>query len=257
MMKERILEQIASMPGHNGMYFKNLSTGETIEYRSKESFGPASVIKLPILMHICQLARQCQVRMEEKIRCRHADKLGGCGALRAFSDEPEVSIATLCELMITISDNSATNLLIRRFGLDVLNEAFRQMGLSVTRLNRFLFDSEAASRGIENEFSPAEMGGLLEQIYQRKFVDETTSIYIEDMLMKQQINHKIPGIIGNAALIAHKTGEDEGITNDVALVYAREPFVLCFAGNETNVPDFEGFIRKTAYELFLSCGGKV
>ena len=257
MMKERILEQIASMPGHNGMYFKNLSTGETIEYRSKESFGPASVIKLPILMHICQLARQCQVRMEEKIRCRHADKLGGCGALRAFSDEPEVSIATLCELMITISDNSATNLLIRRFGLDVLNEAFRQMGLSVTRLNRFLFDSEAASRGIENEFSPAEMGGLLEQIYQRKFVDETTSIYIEDMLMKQQINHKIPGIIGDAAPIAHKTGEDGGITNDVALVYAREPFVLCFAGNETDVPDFEDFIRRTAYELFLSCGGKV
>ena len=255
-MKQRILKQIASMPGHNGMYFKNLITGETIEYRSGESFCPASVIKLPILMHVCRSARECRVRMDETIRCRHADKLGGCGALRAFTDEPEVSVATLCELMITLSDNSATNLLIRRFGLDALNEAFREMGLSVTKLNRVLFDSEAASRGIENEISPAEMGFLLEQVYRREFVDETTSTYIEDVLLKQQINHKIPGIIGNAVPIAHKTGEDEGITNAVALVYAPQPFLLCFVGNETDVPAFETFMRNTAYELFLSCGGR-
>lgn len=255
-MKQRIVEQIASLPGHNGMYFKNMVTGETIEYRSRESYGPASVIKLPILMHICRLAGGHPEIMEEKIRCRHEDKLGGCGALRAFTGEPEVSVATLCELMVTISDNSATNLLIRRFGMDALNEAFREMGLSVTRLNRLLFDSEAAARGIENEFSPAEMGLLLEQVYRREFADGPVSAQIEGVLMRQQINHKIPGIIGEAVPIAHKTGEDTGIANDVALVYAPEPFVLCFAGNETFVPDFETFIRKTSYELFLSCGGK-
>lgn len=255
-MKQHITEQLASLPGHNGMYFKNLITGETIAYQAEESFRPASVIKLPIFMHICRLAQECRALMDEKIRCRHSDKLGGCGALRAFTDEPEVSVATLCELMITISDNSATNLLIRRFGKDSLNEAFREMGLSVTKLNRLLFDGEAAARGIENEFSPREMGDLLEQVWRRKFVDEPTSIYVEEMLLNQQINHKIPGIIGDAAPIAHKTGEDEGITNDVALVYAKEPFVLCFAGNDTHVPDFENFIRRTSYELFEACGGK-
>lgn len=254
-LKQRLTDQIASLPGHNGLYFKNLVTGETIEYKAWESFGPASVIKLPILMHIARLASLQPELMEEKIRCRHEDKLGGCGALRAFTDEPDVSIATLCELMITISDNSATNLLIRRFGMDALNEAFRQMGLSVTRLNRYLFDSEAAARGIENEMSCGEIGGLLEQVYRRTFVDEPTSLYVEELLLKQQINHKIPSYLGEATPVAHKTGEDSGISNDVALVYAPQPFVLCVASNRTSVPDAEAFTRKAALELFLSCGG--
>ncbi len=256
-MKEQIIERISSMPGHLGMYYKNLKTGEEISYRQDGSFCPASVIKLPIFMHICRLAQEGKVSLAETIQCRHEDKLGGCGALRAFTDEPHVSIETLCELMMTISDNSATNLLIKRFGREYLNKAFEEMGLSITKINRLLFDSEAAARGIENQISPKEMGMLLEKIYNRSFVDEKTSCYIEDMLVKQQINHKIPGVIGDAARIGHKTGEDDGISNDVAIVYAPEPFILCFVSNETFVPDFEVFIRETSYELFLACGGSI
>lgn len=254
-MHEKIVERIDSMPGHLGMYYKNLQTGEEIKYNEKHSFGPASVIKLPVLMHIAKLVKEGRLSLAEKITCKHEDKLGGCGALRAFTDEPDVSIATLCELMITLSDNSATNMLIKRIGIDALNQAFRDMGLSVTKINRLLFDGEAAARGIENEASPKEMGLLLESIYKRSFVDESTSAFIESLLLKQQIKHKIPGIIGAAVPIAHKTGEDEGISNDVAIVYAPQPFILCFFANETFVPDFEVFMRETAYELFLACGG--
>lgn len=254
-MQEEIIERIASMPGHLGFYFKNLITNEEISYNEAASFGPASIIKLPILMHICQLAQKGSIDMREKITCRHEDKLGGCGALRAFTDEPQVSIATLCELMITLSDNSATNLLIKRIGRDALNKAFAEMGLSVTKVNRLLFDAEAAARGIENQASPKEMGHLLEKVYRREFVDEQTSAYIEELLLKQQINHKIPGIIGSAVPIAHKTGEDDGISNDIAIVYAPQPFIVCFFSNETFVPDFEVFIREASYDLFCSCGG--
>ncbi|NCB41209.1 MAG: serine hydrolase [Clostridia bacterium] len=256
-MREELMERISDMPGHVGMYYKNLKTGEVIGYKENESFGPASIIKLPILMHIYRLAQEGKLSLNEKIKCLHQDKLGGCGALCAFTDEPEVSIETLCELMITISDNSATNLLIKRIGREALNEAFLSMGLAVTKINRLLFDSEAAAKGIENEASPKEMAMLLEQIYTKSFVDAETSLKVENLLLKQQINHKIPGIIGSAALIAHKTGEDDGISNDVALVYAPEPFILCFFSNETFVPDFEVFIRETAYDFFLSCGGEL
>jgi len=256
-MKNQLLERIKALPGHTGMYFKNLATGETIEYCADESFGPASVIKLPVFMHIARLIDRGLIDPAETICCRHEDKLGGCGALRAFTDEPDVSIATLCELMMTISDNSATNLLIHRIGMDALNEAFAQMGLKTTKLNRVMFDSEAASRGIENAVSPMEMGTLLEQVYYKSFENEATSAYIEDILLKQQINHKIPGIIGAYVPIAHKTGEDDGITNDVAIVYAPQPFVLCFMANGTFVPDFEAFMRKASYDLFVSCGGSL
>lgn len=208
-------------------------------------------------MHIAQLITEGKIDPSEKIKCRHEDKIGGCGALRAFSDEPEVSIGTLCELMITISDNSATNLLIKRVGREHLNQAFKAMGLSITKINRLLFDSEAAAKGIENEVSPKEIGMLLESVYNRNFVNEKTSLFIESLLLKQQIKHKIPGIIGNAVPIAHKTGEDTGISNDVAIVYAPQPFILCFFSNETFVPDFEVFMRETAYDLFCACGGSL
>jgi beta-lactamase class A len=254
-MQEAIIERLSSMPGHLGMYFKNLTTGEEIGYNEQDSFGPASVIKLPILMHIGRLAKEGKINMDEKIKCRHEDKLGGCGALRAFTDEPEVSVSTLCELMITISDNSATNLLIKRIGREALNEAFKDMGLSVTKLNRLLFDAQAAAKGIENEASPKEMALLLEKIYKREFVDKKTSVFVEELLLKQQINHKIPGIIKPAVSIAHKTGEDEGISNDVGIIYTPQPFILCFFSNKTFVPDFEVFIRETTYDLFCSCGG--
>lgn len=254
-MQEKIIERIGSMPGHLGMYYKNLQTGEEIKYNENQSFGPASVIKLPVLMHIAKLVKEGKLSLEETITCKNEDKLGGCGALRAFTDEPEVTIATLCELMITLSDNSATNLLIKRIGIKELNLAFKEMGLFVTKINRLLFDSEAASKGIENEASPAEMGKLLESVYKRNFVDENTSAFIESLLLKQQIKHKIPGIIGSAVPVAHKTGEDDGISNDVAIVYASQPFVLCFFSNETFVPDFEVFMRETAHELFCMCGG--
>lgn len=256
-MKNSLLERIASLPGHNGMYFKNLVTGETIEYHSTDSFGPASVIKLPVFMHIARLMSRGDIDPNEIIRCRHEDKMGGCGALRAFTDEPDVSIATLCELMITISDNSATNLLINRIGIEELARVFQDMGLSVTKLHRVMFDSEAAARGIENEAAPREMGMLLEQVYRREFEDEETSAYIEEVLLKQQINHKIPGIIGASVSVAHKTGEDDGISNDVSIVYAPEPFVLCFMSNETFVPDFEAFMRQASYDLFVACGGSL
>lgn len=254
-MQKTINERISSMPGHLGMYFKNLTTGEEIGFNENDSFGPASIIKLPVLMHICQLDQDGVLSMKEKIKCRHEDKLGGCGALRAFTDEPEVPIETLCELMITISDNSATNLLIKRVGINKLNEAFMRMGLSVTKVNRLLFDAQAAAKGIENEASPKEMAVLLERIYRREFIDEKTSAFIEGLLLKQQINHKIPGIIGAGVPIAHKTGEDDGISNDVAIVYAPQPFILCFFSNETFVPDFEVFIRETSYDFFRACGG--
>lgn len=256
-MKQRIIEQIQSISGRNGVYFKNLMTGEVIEHRADESFGPASVIKVPVLMHVYDLIAQGVIDPAETIRCRHEDKLGGCGALSAFTDEPIVSIETLCRLMIVISDNSATNLLIRRVGIEALNEAFAAMGLTNTRINRLLFDSEAAARGLENESSPADMGLLLERIYHKEFVDIETSTKIEEILLAQQITHKIPGIIGRSFPIAHKTGEDDGISNDVGIVYAPEPFVLCWFSNETFVPDFEAFMRQASYDLFVACGGSL
>ena len=72
---------------------------------------------------------------------------------------------------------------------------------------------------------------------------------MEETLLLQQINHKIPGYLNGAVPVAHKTGEDDGITNDVGIVYTKEPFVVAFASNGTNVAQFEPLIRQISLEL--------
>jgi beta-lactamase class A len=130
------------------------------------------------------------------------------------------------------------------------------MGLHVTKLRRIMFDSVLAAQGIENGISAYEMGMLLEKVYRREWVDEKTSEYAEEILARQQINHKIPGYISDWNVrIAHKTGEDDGIANDVGLVYAKQPFVVCYASTNTCERDFEIFIRQSAWDIFRACGG--
>ena len=252
MTKAEILQRISSLPGDVGFYYKNLVTGECYGFREREMFEAASVIKLPMYAVIMKQAAEGKVDLYESITCRDEDKVPPCGALYFFTGDVHTDIHTLCGLMISLSDNAATNLLIRRFGLDFLNEEFKKIGLTDTHLERRLFDPESAAKGMENRIVPAEMGELLESIYRHSFVNEAVSCEMEKLLLEQQINHKIPGYLPEGTPVAHKTGEDDGITNDVAIVYAREPYIVCFASNRTDVPEAERAIREISLALMQS-----
>jgi len=249
MTKAEILQRVAALPGDVGLYYKDLTTGETFGYREREMFEAASVIKLPVYAAIMKMAAEGRADLSEIIVCKDEDKVPPCGALYFFTGDVPADISTLCGLMISLSDNAATNLLLRRFGLDFLNGEFKGFGLKDTHLERRLFDPESAAKGMENRIVPAEMGELLEQIYRHTFVSEQVSREMEKLLLEQQINHKIPGYLPEGTPVGHKTGEDDGITNDVAIVYGEKPFILCFASNKTDVPTAERFIREAALAL--------
>ncbi len=249
-------ENISAMPGTAAMYYRNLESEESFSFNGAEPIMAASVIKLPIFLETLRLAEGGILSLDEEILCREEDKVGGCGALKAFPGEFDVPLRTLAELMITISDNTATNLIIDRVGLPELQRGFEAAGLIVTRLRRKLYDAQASAMGLQNTISVSEIGMLLEKLFRGEWVKPAVSEYALETLLRQQINHKIPGYIkGFNARIAHKTGEDSGISNDVGIVYAKQPFVLCFAAQGTDVPRWERFIRETSLEIFEKCGG--
>ena len=249
MTKSEILQRLGALPGDIGFYYKDLRTGERLGHRENDMFQAASVIKLPIYAVVMKLWAEGKLDLSEKLLCRDEDKLPPCGALYFFTGDVEVDINTLCGLMITISDNTATNLLINHLGLDFLNEQFKEIGLKDTHLERLLFDAEGSARGLENRIVPAEMGDLLERIYRHSFINEEVSCRMEKVLLEQQINHKIPGYLPEGTPVAHKTGEDDGITNDVGVVYGENPFVICFASNFTHVPSAEIALREISLAL--------
>jgi beta-lactamase class A len=247
---ERIREEMEALPGHLGFYYKNLVTGTEFAIREGEIYGAASIIKFPLFLHVLAECDKGHMSLDDRLVTEESDKVPSCGALNMFTGAVETDIRTLCRLMICISDNTATNRLIRHFGFEALEKGFAEMGLEKTRIRRLLFDASANAKGIRNAISPGELGRLLEKLYRGEFVSREVSDYALDVLTEQQINHKLGGKLGYDVVIAHKTGEDTNLSNDIGIVYADKPFVVCFTGHETDVYRWEDLMRRGAYDLY-------
>lgn len=245
-----IREEMASLPGHLGFYYRNLATGYEYSVNAEDAFLAASVIKLPIFLYLLAQETEDLMDLNDKITVEESDKVPGCGALSLFTGSVETDIRTLCRLMIDISDNTATNRLIRLCTIPALNAYFRSIGLEKTCLRRFLFDAEASSRGIENTICPRELGLVLERLYRKTLISPEADQEAIEVLLRQQICHKLEGKLDGIVPVAHKTGEDEALSNDVGIVYAREPFVICFAGHDTDVYRWEDLMRRAAFDLY-------
>lgn len=247
---DSIRQEMDSIPGHTGFYYYNLVTGMEYGVREDEVFGAASVIKLPLFMHVLAECAAGRMSMVEKLTITQADKVPICGALTLFTDDVTADIRTLCRLMISISDNTATNKLIDRCTIPGTQEGFRAMGLEKTQLTRKLFDRSASLRGLRNTICPREIGQLLIKLYRHEFISEAVCKEVIDTLLLQQVDHKLNGRICGEVSIAHKTGEDDELSNDVGIVYAPQPFVICFAGHDTDVYRWEDLMRRSTYDLY-------
>ena len=103
--------------------------------------------------------------MDELLTVTAQDKVPICGALTLFTDDVTCDVRTLCRLMISISDNTATNRLIDYATVEGAARDFAEMGLEKTKLTRKLYDREASRKGLRNVICPKEIGALLEMLW--------------------------------------------------------------------------------------------
>ena len=243
-----MLPRMIGMPGEISVFGKDLTTDEKWAYQADVPLVAASVIKLPILAEAFRQARDGLLDMNETFSIRPEQKMPSCGALTYLHDGLTVTLRDLCVLMIIVSDNTATNILIERLGMENVNATMRALGLEKSTLRRLLFDAEASGRGLENTITAEEMGRLLEMLYKGECVSPAADAEMLSILRDQRLNGKMPFFLDDLE-IAHKTGEDDGITHDVGIVYAPHPLILCFASNHTDVPAFERFIQDAARDF--------
>ena len=247
--KGEILEELKKMKGKPGFFYKNLVTKETFGYQEEVLFEAASVIKIPVLIEAFRQMEEGEAEAGEVVTRESEDELPSCGALTYLHDGIQVTLMDLCVLMIILSDNTATNLLIKRLGIKRINQTMREAGVMKTTLNRLLFDSEKSALGIQNYIVPKEIGFLLEQMENGTLISKQASSQMIEILKNQRLNGKMPFFVTDDTEIAHKTGEDDGITHDVGIVYAKEPFIACFCSNEIDEPMFNRFIQDTTKKL--------
>ena len=175
------------------------------------------------------------------------------GMLNYLHAGTELTVRDLIRLMILISDNTACNIMIDLLGMDNINCHIANLGCTRTILNRRLFDTRPEVRGKENMFSLSEAADFFRKMYKGELVSPEASREMCALLQNQQYTYKMPFFIRQIP-IAHKTGEDTGIENDVGIVFSNKPFIFCFASNEADEPGAVRLCQDLALELEVQHG---
>ncbi len=252
---KRITEIAEKLDGFVGIAVKDLKDGFTYFYNETEIFPQASSIKIPILLEVFKQVEEGNLRFEEFIVLKKEIKVGGSGILQNLGEPSlSISIKDLCTLMIVLSDNTATNILIEKVGMDSVNKRMESIGLRNTRLNRKMMDINASKQGKENISTPLEMMMLLEKIWKAEILKEPyrgeflkiLSIP-KDSYLKRGISDKTP--------IASKPGALPGVRceSGIFLLEGR-PFILCvmttFLKNDEDGEIFISEISRTMFVIF-------
>lgn len=246
-----IFQQLGRQSGDTALYYRCLETGNTIMANSYCPIMAASVIKLFIMGAAYAEFAAGRLSRNLLITAKRADIVPSCGAINLLGAGRSYTVSELVRLMIALSDNTATNLLIKHIGYKAINGFIEREGFAGTALRRQMYDTAASSKGIHNTVTAAACAQFLESAYRGRLVGRPQSAEMLDILMQQKLNGKLPFYL-EGVRIAHKTGEDRGISHDVGIIYARRPFLVCFLSQNTCVSSFERFIQQSARELYLA-----
>src|SRR5260221_2723476 len=206
------------LDGVMGLAVKDLTSGETFLIHGDEVMPQASSIKIAVLADLYLQAQQGKLKLSDEYIVRKEDLVSGSdimlGLTPAFT---RLTLRDLATMMVAVSDNSATNVLIDRVGFDNVNAMLEGLGLHGTRLRRKMMDLKAASEGRENVSTPREMMTLLETIHAGKLLNkEMTEDFIK-VLSTHKESSMLQGLPDDA-VAANKPGELEAVRNDSGIV---------------------------------------
>ena len=251
-LNSSLLNELSACEGKGAVWIESLVTGDIYIHNADMPLQAASVIKLIIMLSAFEAIHDGKLNGNASYRIRETDKMPSCGALTYMHSDLNVTYFDLITLMIILSDNTATNILIDKLGIDYINGIASKYNLSDMMLRRRLFDDDAASRGIKNTVTARSAASFFRKLYRKELVDEASSDKMLEILLSQRLNGKIPFFLeGMGIRTAHKTGEDDGITHDVGIIYSDTPLIAVFLSNETNVPRFERFIQDAAKHISI------
>jgi beta-lactamase class A len=229
-----IAQRLAGFEGQVFLYAKNLDSGAEFSLHADERVRTASTIKLPLLCALFDLVAQGQLRWDEKLTLKEEDKVSGSGILQELSAGLVLNLRDLSRLMMVVSDNTATNLILGRVSSDSVNAYLEKIGMRVTRSLRQI-------RGDANQLKPAagyskagqmeenkrfgigvstphEMVWLLEQLTLGKIVSAEASKEILAIMKREQFKDGIGRRLGDN--VASKGGALDALRSDVGIVYA-------------------------------------
>lgn len=237
-------------PGHVALEIKDLATGYTSGINANAVMPAASTIKIPIMVEVFRQMEAGKFDLNRRVHLEARDRDWGSGDICNAAVGTGFPVSVLLTKMITVSDNTAANMLIRLVGRQNINDEMSDLGLHHTRLADYIRTTEWSVRQTLRT-TPADMVRLLSDMARHQLVDQWASREMITILEHQQINTLLPVPLPDNVLIAHKTGSFDDTLDDVGIVYGEEPYVI--AVMTTDLPSlssgrtFIHHISKMAY----------
>ena len=227
-LEKSILDIDRGLDGVMGVAIVDLTDGHKYLLHANDVYPQASSIKICILAELYRQAQQGKLKLTDLYSVNAADLVQDSDIMGGLTPGlTQITLRDLATMMVAVSDNSATNVLIDRVGMDNVNAFLNAQGLRDTRLRRKMMDLKAAAEGRENVSTPNEMLNLLQALYRGEILNKEMT----DDFFKVLSTHKdswIPRNLPDDLKIADKPGSLEGVRNDSGVIFVdKRPFVLC------------------------------
>ena len=283
-----INEQAEGFRGKLGVSVKHLGTGETTDLNGDVVFPTASVFKVPVIVEFYRRVERGRISLDEQILLKESDKVPGSGILKELSEGLPVSYRDLLSLMMIVSDNTATDLVVKKVGFDNINSTMDAFGLKETRVNKYcreiLFDlvgvndlkldemtidvfEKAAETNdyagswslgiVDNDVTtPNEMLSLIELIVNGEAASSESCQAILDIMSKCQTGgYRIPKYLPQKkVLLQRKTGSLPGVRNDVGVITIKDTgeryLLACFTMDAEDNYEAEETIAKVSQAVY-------
>jgi len=217
-----------NLDGAMGVAILDLTDGHKYLLHENDVFAQASSIKICVLAELYRQAQQGKLKLTDLYTVNAADLVQDSDIMGGLTPGvTKITLRDLATMMVAVSDNSATNVLINRVGMENVNSLLDSLGLTHTRLRRKMMDLKAASEGRENVSTPAEMMALLEALYRGKVLNkEMTADFFK--VLSTHKDSWIPRDLPDDLKIADKPGSLEGVRNDSGVIFVeKRPYILC------------------------------
>ena len=227
-LEKSILDIDRGLDGVMGVAIVDLTDGHKYLLHANDVYPQASSIKICVLAELYRQAQQGKLKLTDLYTVNAADLVQDSDIMGGLTPGvTQITLRDLATMMVAVSDNSATNVLIDRVGMENVNAFLNAQGLRDTRLRRKMMDLEGAAEGRENVSTPNEMLNLLAALYRSQVLNkEMTADFFK--VLSTHKDSWIPRNLPDDLKIADKPGALEGVRNDSGVIFVdKRPYVLC------------------------------
>jgi beta-lactamase class A len=234
----RVKQLIAASGAEVSVAFRTLDGADELLIDVDRPFHAASTMKVPVMIELYRQAQQGLISLDEPLIIRNQFRSVVDGSPYSLDEGDDsdtevyaaqgktMTLRRLCELMITVSSNFATNLLIERIGVENVRKTVTRLGADGMQVLRGVEDDKAFQKGLNNTTTARGLLVLFERLAEGRAVDADSDRAMIEVLDRQQFNDAMPAGVPPNVRVAHKTGSITRIQHDAGIVFAKRPYVL-------------------------------